>query len=103
MDKKNYVPNDVFKFWVSLVWDVADENIVVYTKPFQDTKLDGTEQEDLVQNKYFTQEKIDELKQKFIKRIQECKNPFSISCIDRDSDYNVTEDMLFNLDKEDKK
>lgn len=102
MDKQNYVPNDVFKFDVMLDWDFFNERIVVYTKPFQDTKLDGFEQEYLVKKKYFTQEKIDELKQTFIQRIQECKNPFIITCADRDGDYNVTEDMLFNLDKEEK-
>lgn len=96
---ENYVPNDVFKFSVSLDWDFSHENIVVYTKPFSNSPITGTEKEDLVQEKYFTQEKIDELKQKFIKRIQECENPFNIYCVDRDGDYYVTEDMLFNLDK----
>ena len=96
MAENNYVPNDVFKFRVSLDWD---EDVVVYTKPIQVTKLVGDEPEDLVQEKYFTKEKIDELKQKFIKRIQESENPFSIYCVDKDGDYNVTEDMLLNLDK----
>lgn len=110
MEEKNYVPNDVFKFRVSLGWDFTDEDIVIYTKEFPDFPLGEykseeqvqkfyDDQEDLVQEKYFTQEKIDELKQIFIKRIQECKNPFNISCVDRDGNYNVTEDMLFDLDK----
>ena len=55
-------------------------------------------QENLVQERYFTQQKIDELKLKFIQKIQECKNPFNIYCVDRDGGYNITEEQLFNLD-----
>ena len=55
-------------------------------------------QEDLVQEKYFTQKKIDELKLKLIQKIQECKNPFNICCVDKDGGYNVTKEQLFNLD-----
>lgn len=47
--------------------------------------------------KYFTQNKIDTLKDKLIKMIKESKNPFNIRCVDVDGGYNVTEDELFNL------
>lgn len=107
---KEYVDNDVFKYRISLDWDFCNEEIAVYTKPFPDLPLLGKEtteedwykeynkQEKLIQEKYFTQQKIDELKLKLIQKIQECKNPFNICCVDRDGGYNVTEDQLFNLD-----
>ena len=110
MMEKKYVDNDVFKFRVSLRWDLRDcPDITIYTKPFQSFPIEKYKseeqviefydsQEDLVQKKYFTQQKIDELKLKFIQRIQECKNPFNICCVDRDGGYNVTEDQLFSLD-----
>ena len=107
--EKKYVDNDVFKYRVSLKSDFIDEDITIYTKPFPDFPLGEyksaeqvqkfyDDQEDLVQEKYFTQQKIDELKLKLIQKIQECKNPFYIACVDSDGGYNVTEDQLFNLD-----
>ena len=97
---KEYVDNDVFRFRISLKSELELDDITVYTKPFPDLLLLGKEatEEDLVQEKYFTQQKIDELKLKLIQKIQECKDPFNICCVDRDGGYNVTEDQLFNLD-----
>ena len=106
---KEYVDNDVFKFRISLKSEFEDKDITIYTKPFPDFPIGEyksdeqlqkfyDDQEDLVQEKYFTQQKIDELKLKLIQKIQECKNPFNICCVDRDGGYNVTEDQLFNLD-----
>ena len=107
--EKKYVDNDVFKYRVSLISDFTDEDITIYTKPFPDYPLDIKSdeqvqkfydaQEDLVQERYFTQQKIDELKLKLIQKIQECKNPFYICCVDRDGGYNLTEDQLFDLEK----
>ena len=108
--EKKYVDNDVFKYRVSLKSDFIDEDITIYTKPFPDFPLGKYEseeqvnnfydsQEDLVQERYFTQQKIDELKLKFIQKIQECKNPFYICCVDKDSGYNVTKEELFDLEK----
>lgn len=106
---KEYVDNDVFKFRVRLDDKFCGDEITVYTKPFPDiSELISAESEDnwykeydkqekIVQEKYFTQQKIDELKLKLIQKIQECKNPFNICCVDRDGGYNVTEDQLFNL------
>ena len=104
--EKKYVDNDVFRYRISLKSDFIDENITVYTKSFpnpifiseDDFEKECQRQEDLVQEKYFTQQKIDELKLKLIQRIQECKNPFYIACVDRDGGYNITEDQLFSLD-----
>ena len=107
---KEYVDNDVFRFRISLKSELELDDITVYTKPFPDLPLLGKsyteaewykeydKQDELVQEKYFTQQKIDELKLKLIQKIQECKNPFNICCVDRDGGYNVTEDELFNLD-----
>lgn len=107
--EKKYVDNDVFKFRISLNWDLNDEEIIIYTKPFPEFphgKYKSEEQvqkfydsqEDLVLEKYFTQQRIDDLKQKFIQKIQESPNPFNIVCVDRDGGYNVTEEELFKLD-----
>ena len=118
--QQGYVDNDVFKFRISLDSKFTNDEITIYTKPLDvnielklldnewfeknknniDESIDSQmkAQKDLVQEKYFTQKKIDELKLKFIQRIQECKNPFNICCVDRDGGYNVTKEQLFNLD-----
>ena len=106
---KEYVDNDVFRFRISLKSELELDDITIYTKPFPDFPIGEyksekqvqnfyDDQEDLVQKKYFTQQKINDLKLKLIQKIQECKNPFNICCVDRDGGYNVTEDQLFNLD-----
>lgn len=102
---KKYVPNDVFRFRLTLKRGLDELEFPVYTKPFPnetfytDDELDSEihRQEKLVESKYFTKERIDELKTQFIKQIQECDNPFEIFCCDRDGGYNVTEEELFNL------
>ena len=53
--------------------------------------------EDEVQRQYFTQERIDEIKETMVKKIMETKNPFYISCVDVDGDCNYTEEDLFGL------
>ena len=104
-----YVPNDVFRFRISLKRELELDDITVYTKPFPDFPLGKYEsneqvqkfydsQEDLVQERYFTQQKIDELKLKLIQKIQECENPFNICCVDRDGGYYVTEEQLFDFE-----
>ena len=109
MKKDNiYVDNDVFQFRIQFDNDLFNKEITVYTKPFPKFILgelsekewykEYNKQEELVQERFFTQEKINELKQEFIKKIQECDNPFYIYCSDRDGGYNVTEDQLFKLD-----
>jgi len=105
-ESQHYVPNDVFKFRLTLKRGLDDLEFSVYVKPFpEDIECDDEslenqsyQQEKLVKEKYFTQKRIDELKLKFIQRIQECKNPFDIFCYDTDGGYNVTADQLFNLD-----
>ena len=100
---KKYVPNDVFTFRVSLKEDSV--NRTVYTKPFPEIETETEDdfydemrnQEMLVQKKYFTKERIEELKEEFIRKIRESDNPFDISCVDTDSGYNVTQEELFDL------
>ena len=99
MDCKKYVDNDVFRFRCALKWYLVDDDVTVYTKPFPDNVKDMDKQTSLVKEKYFTKEKIDELKKMFIQRIQECENPFDIICVERDGGYDVTEDMLFDVEK----
>lgn len=106
-ESQHYVDNDVFRFRICLNNKFTNDEITIYTKPFPE--LDPIElkenwweeydkQDDLVKEKYFTQQKIDELKLKFIQKIKECKNPFDICCVDRDGGYNVTEKDLFSLE-----
>ena len=105
--KKKYVDNDVFQFKIQVDNDLFGKEITVYTKPFHKFILgelsekewlkEYRKQEELVQKKFFTQEKINELKQELIKKIQECDNPFDIFCSYRDGGYSVTEDELFDV------
>lgn len=103
MKEKKYVENDVFKFKCALRGYIAVFDVTVFTKPFDnDNGLSLTgwgENEKLVQKKYFTPERINELKLKLIQKIQECKTPFDIYCTDIDGGYNVTEDELFDLEE----
>lgn len=52
--------------------------------------------EDIVQEQYFTQDKINELKLRFIKYIVETPNPFRIYCDDTDT-YLVPADKIFDI------
>lgn len=52
--------------------------------------------ENIVQEQYFTQDKINELKLRFIKYIVETPNPFSIYCDDTDT-YLVPADKIFDI------
>lgn len=108
MMEKQYVDNDVFRYSISLRYDVDwMPDVTVYVKPFpqpwhkdydesKDT-LSLEEKEDLVQEKYFTQERIDELKKKLVDKIMADENPFHISCVDVDGGYLVTEEQLFKF------
>ncbi len=106
-EAQHYVPNDVFQFRLNLKRDLGEFEIPIYVQPFPDPwdkdydeskYISPEDQEQIVQDKYFTQRKIDELKLKLIQRIQECKNPFDIFCYDTDGGYNVTKEQLFSLD-----
>lgn len=56
--------------------------------------------EEFVEQKYFTKERIEELKRKMCEQIMSCDNPFDISCLDYDGDYVVEEsDLLENIVK----
>ena len=105
--EKKYVDNDVWKFRIDLKNNYTEKTI--YTHSFPDFPLGEYEsdeqvqkfyddQEDLVQERYFTKDRIQELKDYFCKLIQEDENPFYIACIDKDGGYNVTEEELFDLD-----
>ena len=107
MENENkYVPNDVFKYRFSLKTEIDSQDITIYTKPFpkpwdkdynESKVLTLDEQENLVQEKYFTKERIAELKQKLIEKIMAEENPFDIYCVDADGGYRVTEDQLFKF------
>lgn len=106
MKEKKYVENDMFKFRCALRGYIAVLDVTVFTKPFDNDNDDymlsiigHDENEKLVKKKYFTPERINELKLKLIQKIQECQNPFDIYCTDIDGGYKVTEDELFDLEK----
>lgn len=88
--KRKIVPNDVYKFDVRLSPSFDFDRMSVYVDEGAFER-----DEDKVQEAYFTQAKIDELKNELINKIRKCKNPFSIICSDLDGGYNVTEDELF--------
>ena len=67
---------DTYKFHIYLKDYILEERI--YTEG-------GATHEDDLKKIYFTKEKIEELKQKLIKQIQECENPFEIYCNDTDT------------------
>ena len=100
---EKFVDNDVFRFRISLVDDSIEET--VYTKPLPDIEANSNvecfdavmEQINFIEKKYFTKDKIEELKEIFIKKIRESENPFDISCVDMDGGYNITEDQLFDI------
>lgn len=106
MEEKKYVPNDVFKYRISLKSELDLDDVTVYTKPFPDPwdkdydeskYMTLEEEEDLVQEKYFTKERIAELKQKLIEKIMAEEDPFYIYCVDVDGGYRVTEEQLFKF------
>lgn len=97
--EKKYVPNDVFEFTCTLKYGLGVIEETIYTKPFPNGKK-LEECEEIVERHYFTKEKIKELKEQLIDRIQKCNNPFDIYCSDFDGDYNVTEEQLFKFDEE---
>lgn len=105
---KNFVDNDVWRYRVELKEEMSLDDITVYTNPFpqpwhknydpnKDT-LSLDEKMNLVKEKYFTKEKINELKQKLVDKIMSEETPFDISCVDVDGGYNVTEDELFKIE-----
>ena len=121
-EDKKYVDNDVFVFSVYLNRGFDSIEKTIYTKPLMEDAVDKEvelrrqeakdpnadfeddvmweamkDYEKKVQDKYFTPERIEELKKEFCRRIMESENPFMISCTDTDGGYNVTEDELFDI------
>lgn len=106
-NNKKFVDNDVFEFSIYLKDEFSKLTEVVYTKPFENENIITdeelawdvlTKRKEYVRNKYFTKEKIAELKKILIEKIMSSENPFNISCTDYDGGYNVTEDELFDLE-----
>lgn len=106
--KEPFVDNDVWKYSISLKDEMSLDDITVYTNPFPepwDKNYDSAkhtlsleDKKNLVQEKYFTKEKIAELKQKLVEKIMSEENPFDISCVDVDGGYLVTEEELFKIE-----
>ena len=92
-----------YTFSIAPKSSVVNQYITVHVKPF----TVGTEQGDdevwspdpreaIVQDAYFTPERIAELKRELIKRIEETDNPFAIWCSDYD-EYEVDKDKIFEM------
>ena len=87
-----------FTFRVTLNRDTEDTELCVLVDPKQISYIDDWhEQEHKIHKQYFTNDRIDELKQLFIKKILESENPFDIYCIDSDSGEGVNKNDLFKL------
>jgi hypothetical protein len=61
----------------------------------EENEMSLEEKEDFLKEKFFTKEKILELKNEFLINFISEENPFDISCIDVDGDYDVTDAQLF--------
>jgi len=100
--KKKQVPNEVFTYDIHLNQGLCVTRKTVYTKPFEkpSPKRDSYLYycNGKVISSYFTKEKIEELKQELIQKIKDCDNPFVISLVNHDRDYDVSEDELFNVE-----
>lgn len=95
------VPNSVFKYNIRLRDDVLTKEI--YTRPLTTPSDESSYDLEMeIARQYFTKERIDALKIEFCKRILEEENPFDINCWDTDGDYNITEDMLFDVQLDEK-
>lgn len=69
---------EAYEMRITLNEDLEDIEEWVYTE-------EGETHEEDLEKIYLTKEKIEELKQKFIKRIQESENPFDIYTCDTDA------------------
>ena len=92
---KTHIENDVYKYRICFE---KYKEISVFVKSVSNLLEGNLKGEQFVKEKYFTKEKINELKKEFIKMIEESENPFNIYCYDEDRDYNITENEIFNLD-----
>lgn len=111
-DNTKYVDNKVYKFRIDLDSDISNRERNVYVrpsvvKPFIDSlrNMHGEEHykhvdddERFVQEKYFTKERIEELKEEVIDAIRKSQNPFTIYCCDKDGDYLITDKDIFEID-----
>lgn len=79
---------DVYKFSAHLVDNTIDEYIF--------TEYNATSEDELKEI-YFTEDKIKELKERLIKRIQESRNPFNIYCSDTDCFDNTLHSAQHNI------
>ena len=99
MKEKEYVPNNVYKFGLSVNLPIYPFEVIVPTKIVKDEcwiRIDEFDNdEDAVMKAYFTKDKIKEYKQKLIEMIENMSNPFNIFCVDFDGDYMFTEEQLF--------
>lgn len=96
MKEKEYVPNNVYKFRLSV--DLPPFEVTVPTKIIKEgwSRIDEFDNdENAVMETYFTMDKIKEYKQKIIEMIENTPNPFDIFCADFDGDYMFTEEQLF--------
>ena len=94
---KKQVPNEGFTYDLYLKPDFLDSRKTVYTKPFETDKSLGYRWGKVV-DRYFTKERIEELKQALIQKIKDCDNPFIIAFADHNRDCNVSEEELFNVE-----
>ena len=98
--KEEYAPNRVYTFQLSLKDFKLSVNVPV--KIIKDGIYNTDEFEDdeeAVEQAYFTQERIDGFKKEIIEKIQSSPNPFHIICIDWNSNLKYKEEELFRKTK----
>lgn len=94
------VDNDVYKFRLYPKVDYLE--VSVYTRP--DAISPALDKEVVVKNRYFTEDRLEDLKAELIRQISElpAKELFAILCVDLDGGYNITEEQIFEIqDNED--
>lgn len=94
------VDNDVYKYRLYPKVDYLE--ISVYTRP--NVISPALDKEEVVKEKYFTEQRLEDLKAELIRQISElpAKELFAILCVDLDGGYNITEEQIFEIqDNED--
>ena len=95
------IDNDVYKY--RLYPKVEYLEVSVYTRP--DVIPHALDKEEVVKKKYFTEQRLEDLKADLIRKISDmpAKELFDISCADLDGGYNITEEQIFEIkDNEEK-
>lgn len=89
-----------YRFYINLRVDVDEEHVFVRSSIIDNgpdiLHKRRDDDEEFVQKAYFTQAKIEEMKNKLIDKIRKSKNPFYMFCAETDT-FDVEEDKIFEI------